>query len=61
METLKNPSLLPAGEVDYAECSATQATFGALHDFSGLIELMGGKKAFTQRLLDLANQNLNLT
>lgn len=41
---------------DYAECSATQATFGALHDLSGLIELMGGKKAFTQRLLDMANQ-----
>ena len=41
---------------DYAECSATQATFGALHDLSGLIELMGGKKVFTQRLLDLANQ-----
>ena len=55
METFKEPFSNQLGG-DYAECSATQATFGALHDLSGLIEPMGGKKAFTQRLLDLANQ-----
>lgn len=36
--------------LDYAECSAIQATLGALHDFDGLIELMDGKKAFTEYL-----------
>ena len=54
--TFKEPFSPTSWGGDYAECSATQATFGALHDLSGLIELMGGKKAFTQRLLDLANQ-----
>lgn len=54
--TFKEPFSPTSWGGDYAECSATQATFGALHDLSGLIELMGGEKAFTQRLLDLANQ-----
>lgn len=35
---------------DYAECSAIQATLGALHDQEGLIELMGGVEAFTTYL-----------
>ena len=36
---------------DYAECSAIQATLGVLHDIPGLIQLMGGKKAFSNYLL----------
>ncbi|WP_161978509.1 GH92 family glycosyl hydrolase [Streptococcus sp. S784/96/1] len=38
---------------DYAECSAIQATLGALHDINGLIALMGGKQAFTDYLDDV--------
>ena len=36
---------------DYAECSAIQATLGILHDIPGLIQLMGGKEAFSNYLL----------
>ena len=36
---------------DYAECSAIQATLGVLHDIPGLIQLMGGKAAFSNYLL----------
>ena len=36
---------------DYAECSTIQATFGVLHDILGLIQLMGGKEAFSHYLL----------
>lgn len=36
---------------DYAECSAIQASLGALHDISGLSQLMGGKEAFSNYLL----------
>lgn len=36
---------------DYAECSAIQATLGLLHDIPGLIQLMGGKEAFSNYLL----------
>ena len=36
---------------DYAECSAIQATLGVLHDIPGLIQLMGGKEAFSHYLL----------
>lgn len=36
---------------DYAECSAIQATLGVLHDIPGLIQLMGGKEAFSLYLL----------
>ena len=36
---------------DYAECSAIQATLGVLHDIPGLIQLMGGKEAFSRYLL----------
>ncbi|WP_247935196.1 GH92 family glycosyl hydrolase [Streptococcus mitis] len=36
---------------DYAECSAVQATLGILHDIPGLIQLMGGKEAFSNYLL----------
>ena len=36
---------------DYAECSAIQATLGVLHDIPGLIQLMGGKEAFSNYLL----------
>ena len=36
---------------DYAECSAIQASLGVLHDISGLSQLMGGKKAFSNYLL----------
>ena len=35
---------------DYAECSAIQATLGVLHDIPGLIQLMGGKEAFSNYL-----------
>lgn len=40
---------------DYAECSAIQATLGALHDIEGTIELLGGIEAFTAYLLKLVN------
>lgn len=36
---------------DYAECSAIQATLGVLHDIPGLIQLIGGKEAFSNYLL----------
>ena len=36
---------------DYAECSAIQVTLGVLHDIPGLIQLMGGKEAFSNYLL----------
>ncbi len=36
---------------DYAECSAIQATLGILHDIPSLIQLMGGKEAFSNYLL----------
>ncbi|MCY7153537.1 GH92 family glycosyl hydrolase [Streptococcus mitis] len=36
---------------DYAECSAIQASLGVLHDIPGLIQLMGGKEAFSNYLL----------
>ena len=36
---------------DYAECSAIQATLGVLHDIPDLIQLMGGKEAFSNYLL----------
>ena len=36
---------------DYAECSAIQASFGVLHDISGLSQLMGGKETFSNYLL----------
>ena len=36
---------------DYAECSAIQATLGILHNIPGLIQLMGGKEAFSHYLL----------
>ena len=36
---------------DYAECSTIQATLGVLHDIPGLIQLMGGKEAFSHYLL----------
>ena len=36
---------------DYAECSAIQATLGVLHNIPGLIQLMGGKEAFSNYLL----------
>ena len=36
---------------DYAECSAIQATLGVLHDIPSLIQLMGGKEAFSNYLL----------
>ena len=36
---------------DYAECSTIQATLGVLHDIPGLIQLMGGKEAFSNYLL----------
>lgn len=35
---------------DYAECSAIQATLGVLHDIPDLIQLMGGKEAFSHYL-----------
>ncbi|MGC4440212.1 glycoside hydrolase domain-containing protein, partial [Streptococcus suis] len=38
---------------DYAECSALQATLSVFHDIDGLIELMGGKEAFTNYLIQL--------
>ncbi len=41
---------------DYAECSALQATLSVFHDIDGLIELMGGKEAFTNYLIQLCNQ-----
>ncbi|MFX3842762.1 GH92 family glycosyl hydrolase [Streptococcus suis] len=41
---------------DYAECSALQATLSVFHDIDGLIELMGGKEAFTTYLIQLCNQ-----
>ena len=37
---------------DYAECSAIQATLGVLHNIPGLIQLMGGKEAFSNYLLE---------
>lgn len=37
--------------LDYAECSAIQASLGVLHDISGLSQLMGGKEAFSNYLL----------
>lgn len=36
---------------DYAECSAIQVTLGVLHNIPGLIQLMGGKEAFSNYLL----------
>ena len=36
---------------DYTECSAIQATLGVLHDIPDLIQLMGGKEAFSRYLL----------
>ncbi|MDU4441881.1 MAG: GH92 family glycosyl hydrolase [Streptococcus mitis] len=36
---------------DYAECSAIQASLGVLHDIPDLIQLMGGKEAFSNYLL----------
>ena len=36
---------------DYAECSAIQATLGVPHDIPGLIQLIGGKEAFSNYLL----------
>ena len=36
---------------DYAECSAIQATLGVLHDIPDLIQIMGGKEAFSRYLL----------
>ncbi|CJZ07698.1 sugar hydrolase [Streptococcus pseudopneumoniae] len=36
---------------DYAECSAIQATLGVLHDIPDLIQVMGGKEAFSNYLL----------
>ena len=36
---------------DYAECSAIQTTLGVLHDIPDLIQLMGGKEAFSRYLL----------
>ncbi|KXU16430.1 Alpha-1,2-mannosidase [Streptococcus oralis] len=38
---------------DYAECSAIQASLGVLHDIEGLIQLMGGKRAFSHYLHQL--------
>ena len=40
---------------DYAECSAIQATLGVLHDIPGLIQLMGGKEAFSNYLLKICH------
>ena len=50
--TLKEPSLLPAGEEIMQNALPPQATFCWALRPLGLIELMGGEKAFTQRLLD---------
>ena len=41
---------------DYAECSAIQATLGALHDIEGLKQLFGGENGFTHYLTRLATQ-----
>ena len=41
---------------DYAECSAIQATLGALHDIEGLKQLFGGEEGFTHYLTRLATQ-----
>ena len=41
---------------DYAECSAIQATLGVLHDIPDLIQLMGGKEAFSNYLLKVCQE-----
>jgi len=41
---------------DYTESNAWQTTFGIQHDVTGYIELMGGDKAFVERLEELFNQ-----
>ena len=41
---------------DYAEGSAWQSSFAVFHDFSGLIEVHGGKQAFGNKLVELCNQ-----
>lgn len=40
---------------DYAESSAIHATLGAYHDMDGLVDLLGGKKPFTDYLINLCN------
>ena len=41
---------------DYAEGSAWQSSFAVYQDFQGLIQQMGGKAAFTEKLIELCNQ-----
>lgn len=41
---------------DYAEGSAWQSSFAVYQDFQGLIQLMGGQQAFTEKLIQLCNQ-----
>ena len=40
---------------DYAECSAIQATLGALHDIEGLKQLFGGEEGFYPLLNPTSN------
>lgn len=44
---------------DYAEGSAWQSSFAVYQDFQGLIQQMGGKAAFTEKLVELCNQSPN--
>ncbi|MCK1259496.1 GH92 family glycosyl hydrolase [Streptococcus uberis] len=44
---------------DYAESSAIQATLGAYHDIEGIVTLLGGKKQFTDYLINLCNDQPN--
>ncbi|MCJ0536544.1 GH92 family glycosyl hydrolase [Enterococcus cecorum] len=41
---------------DYAEGSAWQSSFAVYQDFNGLISIFGGKEAFTEKLINLCNQ-----
>ena len=42
---------------DYAEGSAWQSSFAVYQDFAGLIEQAGGQQTFTQKLIELCNQD----
>ncbi len=42
---------------DYAEGSTWQSSFAVYQDFQGLINQMGGNKAFTEKLIELCNQS----
>lgn len=41
---------------DYAEGSTWQSSFAVYQDFQGLINQMGGRKAFMEKLIELCNQ-----